>query len=182
MNIHFCYYRNERHFSDLHLACIKSAYENAKLNVILHEDTPGDSAAYEEARRLPYLTIKKNILPRHELIKTIPNRDIFAEMDFLFLKPITAPFILDGRTKRNQIECIGGGELISHHLFFPIKKSNTKYLSGYEVDLEDAIAVYLWQNAKLKSLADLQGTVLKPWLPEVPQPIRILEGIVMHFD
>ena len=182
MKINFCYYRNERHFNDLHLASIKSAHENALLDVILHEDTPGDSAAYEEVRRLPYLTIKKNTLPRHELIKTIPEGEIFAEMDFLFLKPITAPFTLDGRVKRDQIICIGGGDTISHHLFYPIKKQNTKYLNGHAVDLEYAIAVYLWQNAKLKSLADLQATVLKPWLPEVPPPIRIMEGIVMHFD
>ena len=182
MNIHFCYYRNERHFNDLHLACIKSAHENGMLHVILHEDTPGDSAAYEEARRLPYLTVKKNTLPRHELIKTIPEGDIFAEMDFLFLKPIRAPFTLDGRIKRDQIVCIGGGETVSHHLFFPIKKNNRKYLEGHSVDIEDAIAVYLWENPKLKTLADLQATVLKPWLPEVPPPIRILEGIVMHFN
>ena len=182
MKIHFCYYRNERNFSDLHLASLKSAHENAKLDVILHEDTPGDSAAYEEARRLPYITFVKNQLQRHELIATIPKGEIFAEMDFIFLKPITDPFSLSGRVKREDIVCIGGGDDMNSYLFYPIKKNNTKYLDGYPVDLTDAIAVYLWQNSKLKTLADLQSTVLKPWLPSVPPPIRLLDGILMHFN
>lgn len=178
MRIHFCYYRNERHFSDVMLASLMTAHTNAKLEVILHEDTPGDSSAYIEARTLPYIRFEKTTLTRTELIATIPKGEIFAEPDFLFLKPFAEAFTIT--PDRQEIKCEGPLQLKKKQ-FYPITKTDKKFSTGYDYDLSDVYAVYLWS---MDSVADLAATCLKSYIPpELLRPtVRLLDGITVSFD
>ena len=103
--LHLFYYRDLKRFkfTDIHLACILSAHTNGKFQkIVLHEDTPGDTSAYIEARKLPYVEFRKTEFPTHingyrisdqklslDLIRLqtlIAEGGVVSDLDFIFLK------------------------------------------------------------------------------------------------
>lgn len=103
--LHLFYFRGATRFqfSDIHLACIKTAHERGGFKkIVLHEDTPGESSFYKEARTLPYVEFRRTEFPTQinghpvkdqrlsvdyvRLQTLILEGGVAADMDFIFLQ------------------------------------------------------------------------------------------------
>ena len=106
--LHMFYYRGPKRypFTEIHLAAIMTAHDNGGFQkIVLHEDTCGDTWAYEEARKLPYVEFRKTEFPTElnghrvydqripvdyvRLQTLVVEGGVASDMDFIFLRDFT---------------------------------------------------------------------------------------------
>jgi len=201
--LHLLYYRGPKRtpFTDLHYASIVTAKERGGFEtIIVHEDCPGDSNHYLEARKLPYVEWRKTeydsekdpeiAVDDKRLEILMREGGVVADLNFIFLRPF-APLLRQcffSKQKKkigkilyaprpNMMFLNDEINALPVKMFYPVSSSNKTFLRGADISLSESYAIYIWGNVHLK---DLQKTVIASYLP-VLSPIRCTNTI-LSFD
>lgn len=201
--IHFFYYRGPKRtpFTDLHYASIVTAKTIGGFEkIIVHEDCPGDSNHYTEARKLAYVEWRKteydsskdqdSAIQAKRMEILFQEGGTVADLHFLFLRsfqPLLRQCFFSKQKKKigkilyaprpNMIFENDETNALPVKMFYPVSSSNKTFLQGADISLSESYAIYIWGNVHVK---DLQKTVVAPYLP-ILSPIRFTET-TLSFD
>jgi hypothetical protein len=201
--IHLFYYRGQKRtpFTDLHYASIVTAKEKGGFDkIVVHEDCPGDSNYYTEARKLPYVEWRKTEYDSsinqdsaiHEKRMQILFQEggVVADLNFIFLcsfKPLLHQCFFSKQKKKigkilyaprpNMIFQNDEKNALPVKIFYPVSSSNKTFLQGADITLSESYAIYIWGNVHLK---DLQKTTISSYLP-ILSPMRF-SNTILSFD
>ena len=195
MNVlHLFYYRGPKRtpFTDLHYASIVTAKEIGGFEkIIVHEDCPGDSNHYTEARKLAYVEWRKteynsskdseSAIQEKRMEIVFQEGGVGADLHFIFLrsfKPLLQQCFFSKQKKKigkilyaprpNIMFLNDENNALPVKTFYPVSSSNKTFLQGADISLTESYTMYIWGNVHLK---DLQKTVIAKYLP-ILSPIR----------
>lgn len=176
---HFSYFRGPTMWKwrDVHTVALITAHEFGKFEkLVVHEDTPGEGTWYEYARQLPYVEWRRTTFPTHinehpvkdqriladlhRLQVLITEGGFYADLDFVFLAPMTDLLKHDAvigvqNQQKKKLNCAMLGSAPAHDFFI-------HYLDAYDS----------WTPTDEKKFWSFANTV--PWRLSEEIPITVL--------